>query len=297
MRSSPLALTLAALVLASCDGTRSEAPPATSSPAGASVTLGGKKVDVTLFLTEKERRHAVGQLTPATETHGYLLAWPRERFLKLEGERNRASFDVAFLGKDGTVHEISPLVGTSEEGLQPKAPAAYALLLLPGLPAAAGLKPGDKVTMSPEVQNAKAEELPLLKINGVSAWIELALTEAERQHGLMFRPNMSPDDGMLFAYPEEGNHSFWMMNTLIPLDIAFFADDGTLLNVNETPMYPDPRHPGNNYATSNSKGPARYVLEMNLGWFRKKGLVDGSGHVAPGTKGEIPAWAVKGSTD
>ena len=81
------------------------------------------------------------------------------------------------------------------------------------------------------------------------------------------------------------------------LDIAFFADDGTLLNVNETPMYPDPRNPGNNYATSNSKGPARYVLEMNLGWFRKKGLVDASGHVAPGTKGEIPAWAAKGSDD
>jgi hypothetical protein len=36
---------------------------------------------------------------------------------------------------------------------------------------------------------------------------------------------------------------------------------------------------------------------MNLGWFRKKGLVDGSGHIAPGTKAEIPAWAVKGSVD
>jgi len=108
---------------------------------------------------------------------------------------------------------------------------------------------------------------------------------------------MSEDDGMLFAYPDEGNHSFWMMNTLIPLDIAFFSADGTLLNVNETPMYADPRNPGASYATSNSKGPARYVLETNLGWFKKKGIVDGAGRFAPGTKAEIPAWASKGSVD
>jgi uncharacterized membrane protein (UPF0127 family) len=295
MRHAPLALALAVLSLTSCDGTRTDHAAAPSP--GAAVTLGGKKIDVTLILTEKERRHAVGQLTPPSETQGYLLAWPRERFMKLEGERSRVSFEVVFLSKDRKVVEISPLDGSNPEGLQPKMPAAYALLLAPGVPGKAGVKVGDQADFSPEVQNAKPEELPVLKINGVPAFVELALTEAERQHGLMFRPRMSADDGMLFAYPAEGDHSFWMKNTLIPLDIAFFADDGTLLNVNETPMYPDPRNPGNNYATSNSKGPARFVLEMNLGWFRKKGLVDASGHVAPGTKGEIPAWAVKGSDD
>lgn len=300
MRTTPaLVLALAILGLTSCDGT--PPPPAagtaTGTAAGAAVTLGGRKIDVALLLTEKDRRHAVGQLPPPAENQGTLLAWPRERFMKLEGERSRVSFDVVFLAKDGSIVEISPLHGSSEEGLQPRVPAAYALLLAPGVPAKLGLKAGDQAGFSPEIQSAKPEELPLLKINGVSAWVELALTEAERQHGLMFRPRMSPDDGMLFAYPEEGQHSFWMKNTLIPLDIAFFAQDGTLLNVNETPMYPDPRNPGNSYATSDSKGPARYVLEMNLGWFRKKGLVDASGHVAPGTRGEIPARAVKGSVD
>ncbi|HLY10008.1 MAG TPA: DUF192 domain-containing protein [Planctomycetota bacterium] len=296
MRHAALFLALTALGLTSCDGTRAE-PSTSASPAGAHVSLGGKKIDVAVYLTEKDRRHVAAQLAPPAETQGYLLAWPRERFLKLEGERTRVSFDVAFLGKDGTIVEISPLVGTNEEGLQPKVPAAYALLLAPGLPAKLGIKAGDKADLSPEITSAKPEELPLLKIGGASAWVELALTEAERQHGLMFRPHLSADDGMLFAYPEEGNHSFWMMNTMIPLDIAFFTDDGTLLNVNETPMYPNPRNPGDHYATSNSRGPARYVLEMNLGWFRKKGLVDGSGHVAPGTKAEIPPWAVKGSVD
>lgn len=298
MRNATALLTLAVFALSSCDGTRSETPVPVSSPvAGASITLGGRKIDVSVIHTEKERRHAVGRLTLPTESQGHLLAWPRERFMKLEGERTRVSFDVVFLSKDGTIVEISPLPGNDDEGLMPKVASAYALLLTPGLPGKLGVKVGDKAGLSPEILAAKPEELPLMKINGVSAYVELALTEAERQHGLMFRPRMSAEDGMLFAYTEEGNHSFWMMNTLIPLDIAFFADDGTLINVNETPMYPDPRNPGSNYATSNSKGPARYVLEMNLGWFRKKGLVDGSGHVAPGTKAEIPAWAAKGSAD
>jgi uncharacterized membrane protein (UPF0127 family) len=284
--------------LISCDGRRSDGPGTAGPSTGlGSVTVKGKKIDVTLVLSEKDRRHAVAQMAPPTETTGHLLLWPRERFMKIESDRSRVPFDVAFLDKSGIVVDLLPLAAISEEGVQPKAPAAAALFLLPGQAGKIGLKPGDKVEYSAEVSSARPEELPVVKINGVSAWVELALTEAERQHGLMFRPHLSPEDGMLFAYTEDGNHSFWMMNTMIPLDIAFIADDGTLVNVNETPMYADPRRPGDNYATSNSKAPARYVLEMNLGWFRKKGLVDGSGHIAPGTKVEIPAWASKGSVD
>jgi len=297
MKTAALLLALA-FGLISCDGTRSGEPAAPSAAAAAgSVTVKGKKIDVTLALTEKERRHATATMAPASETSGHLLLWPRERYMKIESDRSRVAFDVAFLDKAGTVVDLLPLAASSEEGVQPKVPAAAALFLMPGLAGRLGLKAGDRVEFPTEVSTAKPEELPLMKINGIPAWVELALTEAERQHGLMFRPHMSPEDGMLFAYPAEDTHSFWMKNTLIPLDIAFFADDGTLLNVNETPMYPDPRNPGSSYATSNSKGPARYVLEMNLGWFRKKGLVDGSGHIAPGTKAEIPAWASKGSVD
>jgi hypothetical protein len=295
MKHAALLLTLA-FGLVSCDGTRTEGPSAAVAAPG-SVTVKGKKIDVSLRLTERDRRHAVAQLAPPSETSGHLLLWPRERYMKIESDHSRVSFDVVFLDKAGTVVDLLPLGAQSEEGVQPKVPAAAALLLMPGLPGRLGLKPGDKVDYSAEIANAKPEELPVMKINGIPVWVELALTEAERQHGLMFRPHMSAEDGMLFAYPNEENHSFWMGNTLIPLDIAFFADDGTLVNVNETPTYADPRNPGSSPATSPSKGPARYVLEMNLGWFRKKGLLDGSGHVAPGTKAEVPVWATKGSVD
>jgi len=141
MRNAAALLTLAVFALSSCDGTRSETPVPVSSPvAGASVTLGGRKIDVSVLHTEKERRHAVGRLLPPTESQGVLLAWPRERFMKLEGERTKVSFDVVFLSKDATIVEISPLPGNDDEGLQPKVASAYALLLMPGLPAKLGLK-------------------------------------------------------------------------------------------------------------------------------------------------------------
>jgi uncharacterized protein len=297
-RIASLFLILAAGGALACDGARRNPPIGTSTPgSAAAVTLGGKKIDVTLIASEKDRRHAVPRLPAPGEGQGTLLAWPRERFMKVESEGARAAFEVLFLDKSGVVVDLQPLKAFDPEGVMPKAPAAYALLVAPGLPQKLGVKTGDKATLSAEVLEAKPEELAIIRINGVPAYVELALNEPERQHGLMFRPRMSAEDGMLFAYADEGGRSFWMSNTLIPLDIAFFAADGTLLNVNETPMYPDPRNPGPNYATSSSQGPARFVLEMNLGWFKKKGIVDGSGRVAPGTKAELPPQALKGTFD
>jgi uncharacterized membrane protein (UPF0127 family) len=290
-------LSLAVAALLACDGAGRQAPVSPPAAGSGGITLGGKKLDVTPFLTEKDRRHAVAGMHPPTESQGYLLAWPRERFLKVESDGSNAAFDIVFLDRSGTIVDLQPLKARDEEGVVPKSPAAHALLLAPGLAQKLGVKTGDKAQLSAELLAAKPEDLPVLRINGVAVAVELALTEPERQHGLMFRPRMSADDGMLFAYADEYERHFWMKNTMIPLDIAFFAADGTLLNVNETPMYPDPRNPGSLYATSDSRGAARYVLEMNLGWFKRKGITDGSGHVTPGTKAEIPPAATKGTYD
>jgi uncharacterized protein len=286
-------LSLAACCAVACDGAKNRTPAPT--PGGSGVTLGGRKIDVSLILTEKDRRHAVPRLVAPSETQGYLLAWPRERFMKVESENSRASFDVLFLDKSGTIVDLRPLPAHDEEGLVPKAPAAYALLVMPGLAQKLGVKTGDKAALSADILSAKPEELPAMTINGIPASVELALTEGERNHGLMYRPRLSPEDGMLFAYPNEDSRGFWMKNTLIPLDIAFFTADGTLLNVNETPIAADPRV--GPWPTSPSKGEARFVLEMNLGWFRKKGLVDGAGNILPGTKAQIPSQAFKGTFD
>jgi hypothetical protein len=230
-------------------------------------------------------------------TQGHLLAWPRERFMKLETQHARASFDAAFLDRAGKVVDVQLFAQGDREGLMPRAEAAYALLVAPGALGRIGVRAGDAAEFSSEARAAVPEDLPRVRVGDVDVRAELALDEEERAQGLMFRPRMSADDGMLFVYPSEGHRSFWMGNTLIPLDIAFFRADGTLLNVNETPIYPDPRNPPPSYATSSSDGPARFVLEMNLGWFRRRGLVDKDGKPVAGIKGVFPLEALRGFPD
>ncbi|HEX7896140.1 MAG TPA: DUF192 domain-containing protein [Planctomycetota bacterium] len=277
------------LVLAACDAGRPVSP---EGPSTGAVTLKGKRFDVQLVTLERERKRTLPSLPAAADGKGTLLCWPRERFMKLEPREARASFDVAFLDLSGKVVELGFLEAGDPRGIMPSVEAAYVLLVAPKSLAAAK---GDVADLSPEIKAAKPQELPLVRIGDVEARVELALTEAERQHGLMHRPRMSADDGMLFAYTYDGRRSFWMGNTLIPLDIAFIKTDGTIVNVNETPTYPNPENPPTPYPTSDSKGEARYVLEMNLGWFKRKGLTDAAGQLKPGLKAVLPPEALKGS--
>lgn len=279
----PAAL-LALLVLAGCDG---NGVPRDGDGA-AVVGLKGRKIAVGVLATPKERHEAPQRCGPVGEGRGWLLSWPRPRFFKLESERARASFDVALLGSDGAILETRTLVQGHPEGLVPTSEAAHALLLGVGELAKLGAAKGDVVDLSAAFSGGRPQELPVMKVGDVPAFVELAVTEPEKQHGLMYRPRMSADDGMLFVYDHETQRAFWMKNTFIPLDIAFFAADGRLLNVNETPMFPDPRHPPADYATSPSDGPAQYVLEMNLGWFKRKGLTGPDGKPKPGVKAELP---------
>ena len=96
----------------------------------------------------------------------------------------------------------------------------------------------------------------------------LAQTPDQRQTGLMFRRSMAQHEGMLFVFDEPSQQCFWMKNTLMPLSIAFIGDDGTVVNVDE--MKPQTL---DNHC---SDKPVRYVLEMNQGWFAKRGIKSGS---------------------
>lgn len=97
---------------------------------------------------------------------------------------------------------------------------------------------------------------------------QLALTPEQRQIGLMFRQSMPTHEGMLFVFEQAGTQCFWMRNTLIPLSIAFLADDGTVVNLADMKPQSDDSHC--------STRPVRYVLEMNEGWFAKRGVKPGS---------------------
>jgi uncharacterized protein len=97
---------------------------------------------------------------------------------------------------------------------------------------------------------------------------QLAMTPQERQIGLMNRPNMPTHEGMLFVFDEPTRQCFWMKNTLLPLTAAFVADDGTIVNLED--MKPQTLD-----AHCSTKA-VRYVLEMNRGWFVKRGIKAGS---------------------
>lgn len=103
--------------------------------------------------------------------------------------------------------------------------------------------------------------------------VQVASTPAQQSTGLMYRAEMPQHEGMLFVFPEAKQQCFWMKNTLIPLTAAFVADDGTVINLEDMQPQTTQSHC--------SAKPVRFVLEVNQGWFMKKGLKAGMRLVGP----------------
>jgi uncharacterized membrane protein (UPF0127 family) len=96
---------------------------------------------------------------------------------------------------------------------------------------------------------------------------EVARTPQQQQIGMMMRTKMEQHEGMLFVFDEIGPRCFWMRNTLLPLSIAYIADDGTIVNIAEMQPQSDTSHC--------SDKPVRFALEMNQGWFARRGIKAG----------------------
>ena len=102
-----------------------------------------------------------------------------------------------------------------------------------------------------------------MKIN-LPLKIEIPNTQAEFDLGLMFRENLEQDTGMLFAFAEDGEHSFHMRHTTIPLDIAFVTEEGVIESIKQLePLRSSPVYP---------EGNIRYALEVNRGWFAENNI-------------------------
>ncbi|MDO8959158.1 MAG: DUF192 domain-containing protein [Rhodocyclaceae bacterium] len=117
---------------------------------------------------------------------------------------------------------------------------------------------------------ATAQALPVMELQAGFHRIEaeVAHTQPARVQGLMQRREMPPQRGMLFVFPESDRHCMWMKNTLLPLAVAFLDDAGRIINVAEM----QPGSEDNHCAAR----PARYALEMNAGWFARRGLKPGA---------------------
>jgi uncharacterized membrane protein (UPF0127 family) len=119
---------------------------------------------------------------------------------------------------------------------------------------------------------ASAQTVVPLPVKQLSAGMhviraEVASNYETRARGLMYRKELAPNAGMLFVFVEPGIQCFWMRNTLIPLSIAFMSDDGTITSIADmTPMTEN---------THCSRVPVRLALEMEQGWFAKRGITAG----------------------
>ncbi len=126
------------------------------------------------------------------------------------------------------------------------------------------------VSLGAQAQSGPQPKLPTtpltIGIHVVQA--ELAMTPEQQATGMMFRTRMGTNEGMLFVNDDVGVRCFWMRNTLVPLTIAFIADDGTIVNTADMEPRSEKSHC--------SAQPVRFALEMNLGWFAKRGIKPGA---------------------
>lgn len=119
-------------------------------------------------------------------------------------------------------------------------------------------------------QNTPQTDLPRVTLSAGMYLIDtqIAITPQQQAVGLMYRKEMPMQEGMLFVFQQASVQCFWMKNTVLPLTAAFVADDGTIVNLADMKPQTTDSHC--------SKKPVRYVLEMNQGWFAKKGIKDGA---------------------
>jgi uncharacterized membrane protein (UPF0127 family) len=105
--------------------------------------------------------------------------------------------------------------------------------------------------------------------------VYVARSDEERALGLMHRRELPADEGMLFMCDRIAVQRFWMKDTPLPLSIAFLEEDGTILKIADLEPH--------DLESESSGHPVRFVLEVNQGWFRERGI-------APGTRFEGPVF-------
>ena len=107
-----------------------------------------------------------------------------------------------------------------------------------------------------------------ISIEKVNLCVELAISQREKSKGLMYRKDLSNSDGMLFIWKNAGKRCMWMKNTYISLDLGFFREDMTLIEVRK--LFP------RSLDSICSSEPAKYALELPKGWFSSNNIKNNS---------------------
>jgi len=172
----------------------------------------------------------------------------KNRFSNLSNEHRAALVLLAIAGAVLAVSAVSMMLSTLTSCVPSEA-----------APSAALLKPSGKPQKGLQTATLRAGDATIV--------VELAVSPAEQETGLMHRAELKDGAGMLFVYTADRRLSFWMKNTLIPLSIAYLSADGTIKELHD--MEPL------SLAGVQSERYVRYALEAPLGWFARVGLKPG----------------------
>jgi uncharacterized protein len=122
---------------------------------------------------------------------------------------------------------------------------------------------------------AAAPEIPLTLPSGKVLSVELMLTGEDRARGLMGRPSLPSDHGLLFVFEAPGSYPFWMKNCRFPIDIVWMDEEGRVVYVAAS-VPPCRRDPCPTYQPGGPSRPARFVLEIGAGQAEREGVRRGS---------------------
>jgi len=135
--------------------------------------------------------------------------------------------------------------------------------------------PAPPAPAAPASDADRPQRLPTatIRVGGAPLVVEVARDPAEQAKGMMFRRSLGPDEAMLFIFDRETNHSFWMKNTYVDLDLAFIGGDGAIVQTERMRAF----------ATEPvfSREPARFALEVPAGWFAAHGVGEGTKVLIP----------------
>jgi len=117
-------------------------------------------------------------------------------------------------------------------------------------------------------QNPQKMPVTTLNIGIHLIQAEIASRDEDRARGLMMRQKLSPNEGMIFRFDNTNQVCMWMKNTLLPLSVAFIDEGGIIINIEDMKPQTLDAHC--------AAKPARYALEMNQGWFKRKNIKPGT---------------------
>lgn len=152
----------------------------------------------------------------------------------------------------------------------------WILLLTVGALAGGCQKPATGSAPAPSAVYPHLPTAAQPKLRTINLWIrsesmiaETALTEIQRETGMMFRTNMAENEGMVFVFPAPYRASFWMMQTELPLSAAYIDPEGVILEIHDL-------QPHNTNSVTAASDNVQYVLETRQGWFQRHGINEGT---------------------